>query len=428
MKAYLILISVLLLLVCISLQILSLALPKWSTVNDSKSMSLTGCLDCENFFDDYNFECLARTYCEQNEDYGSCKVNKSLYKAGYAYLVLEVLSLLMALLLLEKQVIWMLNLELGQSVILYVLAGLMLIFHLLGTILWIVFSEAKFMDCGTTKDIYDTPDVCIGQGPSVAIANIFIISASVSYFFFIFLRRSPLHIQTTVTYSKVLWLKGKAWLIIFLFVLIISYTLILVSITTKNWVSNDDIHGSLLRCEDCDDISDLGWSCLSGKECSTDDNSDDCKLYRRLSTSSSSFMILEGMSLITLIFFAQTLTGLIKDLNYGVSLLNYLYAILSMIFNLLACSIWFGISSAEFGGGSLIALDGPSLSVVSQFFMIPLSTLFCVIYRFRSVSYFDPRTLNVTIVEKVQDISMVNHTLSESPKKQKMPEIDNINN
>jgi hypothetical protein len=428
MKFYLIVISVVVLLVNISLIIVSLALPKWSTINDSKEMSLTGCIDCENFYDDFNFECLARTYCEANEDYGTCKVNKNLYKAGYAYLVLEVLSLLMALLLLEKQVIWMFSKEYGHGVLPIILAVLMILFHLAATVLWMILSDSKFSSCGSTGDLYKTPDVCVGHGPIVAITNIILMVGSVCYFIFIYLKRSPLHIYTTITFRKVLWLRGKVWLIILLAVLVLSYMLILISITTKSWVSENNRTGSLLRCDDCSEVSNLNWECLSGKECSTDDNSDDCSLFRRLSSAGRAYLIFEAMSLIFFMFFAQTLTALIKDLDYGIGILNYSYAILAMVFNLLACAVWFGISSAEFEGDSLSALAGPSVSVVSQFLTIPLSALFCVIYRFRQVSLFDSRNLNVTIVEKVHDVSIINNTMTESPKKAYIPSIDIVNN
>lgn len=422
MKQYSILISIGLLVLNLIIIIASLSVPNWSEVNGNKQMSLTGCVDCDNLHEDWNFECLARTICEENDELGGCKVYLNLYKSSYAFLILELLSLLMGLLLLEKKLIWLFKKQFAQGSIAYFQAGLMLFFHLLATILWLVYSKAQWSDCNSTSDIYKTPCVIAKVGPGLAIANIILMTITLSYFIIVFRKRSALNLQSSVSLKKLLWVKGKLWVIILLGLLTVTYILILASLTTTKWVSHDnEIEGSLLRCKDCRKVENLSWQCLSGTECEIDGSSSDCKLYKRLYNSGKVFITLESISIIFLLFFAQNLTALIKEVNYGIGGLNYGYAILAMLFNLLACVTWFGISDSQFTGSNLSALDGPSLSVASQFFLIPVSTLFCLIYRFRTITYYDNRTITAITVDKVQDISMVNMTMTDSPKKAYIP-------
>ena len=428
MKQYFILISIGLLALNLIIIIVTLSVSNWSEVNGNKQMSLTGCVECDSLREDWNFECLAREICDENNDLGGCKAYSNLYKSGYAFLILELLSLLMGLLLLEKKLIWLFKKQFAQGSIAYFHAGLMLCFHLLATILWLVFSKAQWSECSSTSDIYKTPCIEAKAGPALAIANIILMAITLIYFAIVFRQRSALNLQSSVSLKKLLWIKGKIWATFLLGLLTITYVLMLASLTTKSWVSYDnEIEGGLLRCKDCDKVENMSWQCLSGTKCEIDSSSSDCKLYKRLNNAGKAFITFESVSIIFLFFFAQNLTTLIKEVNYGIGGLNYAYAILAMLFNLLACVIWFGISDSQFTGSDLSALDGPSLSVASQFFLIPLSSLFCLIYRLRTITFYEDRTITTTIVEKVQDISIVNITMTDSPKKAYVHSLDNIN-
>ena len=115
----------------------------------------------------------------------------------------------MALLILEKIAILALHGEISSSYTVYAFGGLMMGFHLLGTCLWLGITRATWIGCSTSANLYDVPSICVMDGPKVAIANIFFIAAFLSYFFFIFHKRSTLHLNKKVSFGKFLWIKGK---------------------------------------------------------------------------------------------------------------------------------------------------------------------------------------------------------------------------
>ena len=407
------LIASVLLIIDISLMIGSLSTENWSKVNNSDVMTLAGCKDCDLLQPKWNFECLAKSLCYENSALGSCKVYTNLYHSAYAYLVLEVAALLMALILLEKIVILAFNKDYGSSFSVYLSGSLILVFHLLATTLWFGLSGASPSNCSYTSSLYETPSVCIEDGPKIALANIFLIAMTLGYFFFIFYNRSELHIRKITSLKKILWIRGKFWAYISLLLLSISYIIILASLTTTSWVTQATIQGSLTRCYNCDTVEWLNWECLAGKQCDIDSSSSSCDLYRKLGDSSKAFIGLEIVSIFFLLFFSQSLTALIKGRTYGIGILNFFYPIAAVLANLLASAVWFGMTDCKFNDCKLCGQNGPGLAVASQFFMIPMCAIFLVIYLMKTET-FEENKLDTSIAEKGANSTFV-HKFSESP-------------
>ena len=416
MKLLSVLISTVALILVVCLMISSLAVTSWSLINNKAKMSLGGCKDCDPLSTSWNFECFARSICSENSDLGLCGLYTTLYHSAYAFFVLEVASLLMALLLLEKIAILAVKGDFGSPWGVYATGGLVFVFHILATCLWLGMSGARWGSCSSTTDLYLTPSLCVLDGPKLAIANIFFITAFLGYFFYVFQKRTVLHQHQVIVLKKFLWLRGKYWGVIAMLLMCVGVFIILASLTTTSWVTQGELQGSLMRCHDCGDVNWMGWECLAGTECDTNSSSYNCGFYRKMATGSRGFVVLEAMTLISLILFSQSLTGLIRGRAYGIWFLNYAYPVMAVGFNLLATAVWFGTTQASFRGCELCGQDGPGLAVASQFFIIPMACIYVLLYYMRD-EYFEELKVDTTMGDKVTDLGKGTMIFSESPKK-----------
>ena len=119
----------------ICLIIASLGVKKWSIVDSDKDLGLYSCEDCGAFKNRWNYECLGRSYCEQEGKNAECSLYKDLYKASYSYMVLEFAALVLSFLFLEKCVLAIFGKFSGHRLTIILYGAWMLIFHVLGTIL-----------------------------------------------------------------------------------------------------------------------------------------------------------------------------------------------------------------------------------------------------------------------------------------------------
>lgn len=416
MRLVFLLISTVLLLLVLSLMISSLSVHSWSKINDKSVMSLIGCIDCKPLNNDWNFECFARSICNENSDLGLCKIYTTLYKASFAFYILEIASMIMGILLMEKIAILAMNGDFGSPLSVYFIGSMMLAFHLLAICLWLGITGASWSDCFKTTDIFATQSVCVLDGPKVAIANIFFITLFLAYFFFIFAKRNVQYLHKVVTLKKLLWINGRFWCFVAMGLLGITNFVILASLVTSSWVTKGQIEGSLTRCLDCTEVDWMGWECLAGTECSINSSSENCDFYSKLSRSSKGFIVLEAMTIICLMFFSQSLTSLVRGRIYGLRFLNYAYPLLAVFFNTLATSVWFGTTQSKFNNCDLCAESGPGLAVASQFFIIPMAVIFCLVYFLRSEN-MEGNKIDTSIGDKVIDLTKDDIIFSESPKK-----------
>lgn len=310
-----------LLLLNISLLISAFSLRKWSTINSNKNLGLFSCTDCEQLQDNWNFECLARSACENDSKIGECNLYKDLYKGSFGFLVLEFGSLLMSLLFLEKLILLILKFPTGPRPSFIGTGVSMLIFHVIGTIIWFRYSEAG-TECSSENESDTRPSVCMSTGASTAIANCILMGGTVTLFIIGFLQSTTLE-RTIYIHKKFMWISGTIWLWTSLVFGFITLILILGSLTVKNWVKSQGLLGSLFRCDNCDSIKWMSWSCLQGTACETNTDSDDCKFYKKLAHASDYFICLQALSLILLIFYMQSLTAFVKCKEYGSKYINY---------------------------------------------------------------------------------------------------------
>lgn len=310
-----------LLLLNISLLISAFSSRKWSTISSDKKLGLFSCTDCEQLQENWNFECLARSTCENDSKIGVCNLYKDLYKGSFGFLVLEFGALLMSLLFLEKLILLILKFPTGPRALFLGTAISMLIFHVTGTILWFSYSEAG-RECPYEKDSDTRPSVCMSTGANIAIANSILMGGTITLFIVGYLKSNTLE-RSIYIHKKFMWISGTIWLWTSLLFAFITLILMLGSLTVKNWVKSQGLLGSLFRCDNCDTIEWMSWSCLQGTACETNIDSNDCKLYRKLAHASEYFISIQALSLILLTLYIQSLIAFIKCRELGSKYLNY---------------------------------------------------------------------------------------------------------
>ena len=304
----------------ICLIIASLAVKKWSVVDSDKDLGLYKCEDCGAFKNRWNYECLARSYCDEEGKSSECSLYKDLYKASYSYMVLELAALVLSLLFLEKCVLTIYGKFTGHRFTVVSYGVLMLVFHVLATILWFIYSEAG-SSCDKTS-FKSRPDLCYSQGPSLAISNCILMP--VSLLLVLFLLRSPLTASfEDYTAGRILWISGRIFSLVSLIFITGAVMLMLSSLTINKWLVSDDYQGGLIRCEDCDSNEWLGWSCLKSQECEINDKSSKCSDYEKLSKAADVFLSLQAATFVFVTFFLQNLTAYIKSQPFGLPALNY---------------------------------------------------------------------------------------------------------
>ncbi|OMJ88670.1 hypothetical protein SteCoe_9374 [Stentor coeruleus] len=371
-----------LLLLNISLLISAFSSTKWSTINSNKNLSLFSCTDCEQLQDNWNFECLARTTCENDSKLGECNLYKDLYKGSFAFLVLEFGSLLMSLLFLEKLIFLILKFPSGPRVSFLGVSIFMLIFHVTGTITWFSYTNAG-INCPIEKNNNTRPSVCMNTGSNISIANCILMGGTIILFIISYLKTITSD-SSFYIHKKFIWISGTIWLWTSLVFAFITLILMLGSLTVKNWIKFQGSLGSLFRCDNCDSVQWMSWSCLQGTACEINNDSNDCKLYRKLAHASDYFLSLQSLSLILFALYIQSLTVFIKCKVYGNKYLNYAYPILLFIFNVISTISWFatseGIVNEECTDGDVCVRSGPKLAIASNFTLLMSVCLFLIIY------------------------------------------------
>ena len=308
----------------ISLIIASLGVTKWSIVDSDKDLGLYSCEDCGAFKNRWNYECLGRSYCSEDGKDAECSLYKDLYKASYSFMVLEFAALVLSFLFLEKCVLAIFGKFSGNRLAVFLYGALMLCLHVLGTILWFVYSEAG-QTCDSTS-YKSRPDLCFSLGPSLAIANCILMP--ISLILTIFLVKTP-QSQTIEEYTpgRVLWISGQIFSLVSLILMSGAVVLMLSSLTIDKWLIADDYRGGLIRCKDCDSNEWLGWSCLESQECEINEESSKCSDYKKVSKAANVFVGLQAATFICVTFFLQYLTAYIRGQSFGFPALNYVSCI-----------------------------------------------------------------------------------------------------
>jgi hypothetical protein len=387
-------------------------------------MSLYKCNNCPYFAGDWSWQCFSKWFCEFNSSMDSCIFFDEGFKANRAYITLEVSALIAALLLFEKLLAFKLQRDYGSPSGLYAFAILMTVLHSLATLLWFGFTEASFNeDCSKNDEITDGEvHLCAETGPAVALIALVMAVFTLAIFFLVFYRRTHDRIKVGIETGEFLRVSTRTWMYVVITLQIAGATLIGLSVYTDNWVKRHSkqirFKGGLLECKDCHlEYEHLGWDCLSGFMCDIDSEVGYCLMYEDLkeagrAVSSKQYIALAVTASVFIIVWVQGVAYIIQGREYGFASLNYvsstqIYAGLACLFQLLAVTIWFGISKSAFNAEcnndledptaipALCSSVGPGLAIAAVIVIGVAAIVYSVAFYFRGMSYVKEVSLQI---------------------------------
>ncbi|CAG9333923.1 unnamed protein product [Blepharisma stoltei] len=386
--------------------IISLTAKKWSTLDQgeiSNEMSLYRCKNCVNYLKDWSWKCFS-DYCYYDDSSsGNCIAYNNGSKASFFYFSFEIIAIISGLMVVEKIILVIFDKNYGGKIILCLLAAFMLIAHVMAIYIWSVLNDANWYKSNEECSI-EKPCVYAENGPFLAFANIFICSfAFISLMILIWKQRE--NISNSEPLARYIWfIRVELLLIIVGLLFFILFLIVIFTVYHEEWVerhTKDNLwRGGLSSCVACEPkIPDFDWECLVARECFVSPSSKSCKLYSHMFNAYKLYIFFDGLALLCSVFFIQTYIYFLNRKIYGSAYMTYIYAILLSVFHITATVLWFMESD--------VALDshcnkkkikphkhiftcsrlGPHLLMVSNFFSIFMTALYCYIFYKRNYDY-----------------------------------------
>ena len=228
--------------------------PSWVRL-DSTTLGLISCSDCQGSQKNWTWECFDSMYCDKLQDDLNCTAYHHSFSASFWLLNLDFMAFFFSLMILERFLSYTLGRDYGMPRLLYALAGVTMVLHLVAVIAYFVISKASFTGDGSIS----SPQAL--GGPALSISTLLLLCFSLIFLLIVFRRRdltsdSGLWGAALTTYKRV---SIRTWMHIVLAGIVVSYCLMIAGMVTTNWVRRDDEgelwRGGLLRCEGCPHIT-----------------------------------------------------------------------------------------------------------------------------------------------------------------------------
>ena len=285
----------------LTIQATTLLVPTWVEYK-SETYDLFKCVSCNNLKKSWTFECLARQSCK-NQD-STCQDFTDLFNAGKTFAFFQIFSIFCGLINLEKLFLLISSKPIGSLAFFYFFALLHFAFALLSLVSWFSISPASYSNTLS--------------GAKLAIACTVII-----FIFYILLilpvSRSyrAISILLESKHRPICNINSKILLIFALFIGTSSLCLIYIGLIDENWVSWNDVKGSLFKCKNCLEFEYSDWVCAESYFCEIDPNSEECEVFKKISKSSSSFIPLQLLSIFFITLSFQPGAASLLSSHYG---------------------------------------------------------------------------------------------------------------
>ena len=310
----------------IFLSFLSLFHKHWANANNQE-FGLINCSLCKSFAHNWSWECMARESC-YNDLVDDCSLYKNGYRGSIAYISFEISSLLIGLILLEKMILFLFKKDFGLPVIFLILLVLHWILHAFAIIFWFYLSNSIFF----------SSNIISKTGPMIAIISLLWQTITDGFIFYRFYKENLAYQPSDfMIQNKCCNISPRIWLSISLALLILTFSLILGSLTSDSWLQSSKYSGNLIKCDNCYPIDNLSWSCLAGTECESNSDSYSCNLYRNISNAGDAFIILSAIALLFLLLAAQPVIASIISRDYGLTFVNIVIFYLDLFRNSFFC-------------------------------------------------------------------------------------------
>lgn len=328
----------------------------WSTYGDGDKKHTYGllrCGDCPEGVAGTNWYCPMAIECEDNSDSGLCSLAKDMYNSGNAYMVGQLPTFFIAIMLLERLAYAAYQKDYGWPIVFYFLCGFYPICQIVTIILWFASHEAGFdNDCDVNNsDPNEDIEICDSNGPIVSIVAT-ILSIFAGIISALVFRKRPI-VNPDPEKTKVgrySCFGVKNWLVmigVMLFMLLVI-SLYVASPAHEEWIVTDGHTGGLLKLNGWGPYTNVGYDCISEPRCAIDSSWGSCWTFRTLHQGSMVFLFFEVGAIYCWLLWWEAACHYVIGRDYGFPLLNILSPIGSVLLHTVGTVVWLTRTQAKF--------------------------------------------------------------------------------
>lgn len=200
-----------------------------------------------------------------------------------------------------------------------------------------------------------------------------------------------------------------------------------------DWVSYQTpttYKGGILTLDEIFGIKNLMFNCISGPKCAMNSAliSDQrlCNSFDKLYYAGRVYYWLISMTLLFLCLWLENLYFVIKKIQFGILMTNYLWPILTSMFSLISIGSWFYLSEVSYGADCRVkagdpdttfcAEEGPTFGLISIVCYFFAAIFYCLLYTKRSS--LNPKTQIHPNFRRKLSSSNISKIILEYPSKQ----------
>ena len=321
------------------LSIVSLLSSPWTTF-ESDSLTFThNLLNSVSTPSNYKYSdytCLSSLSCKNPNNSDLCAISLKLEKARNIYLIFEIISLFIMLMIIERLIFKILNRPSGSVKFLLFLIWIFPLVKSIGLATFLIISNVSLDNGNGSKDVKSESGVIISftaLGLSIAGSLLMIVGRISS-------SQKLIKLNINVPTSR---------FVNPLFIFTISQVLLILSIVYPTASYNDfsEITTNIHYVFHKDNFYNLPMSCVAGQECQVLNQT--CSIFDSLFTTEKILRIIEIISYGFLFLWIESFTHLLLKIRIGTNFVNYSYPVLYVIFKLIELIVYIASANISYG-------------------------------------------------------------------------------
>lgn len=297
-----------------------------------RTYGLMRCSDCPPGIAGTNWYCPLAIECTDKPESVLCGLSEDMYNAGNAYLVGQLPTFMLGLMLLERLLYGCMGKDYGWAWVVYLLGGLYPVAMVVSVVLWFASNSATYENQCEENYLNGDIAVCAGNGGQVAIVAAVLSVLAGALAVFVFYHR-PAQIVISGLRNRLL----MCGLMVLMLVILALYV---AAPAHEEWIETDSHMGGLLKMKQWGPYSNLGYDCIAEPRCTLDEDLGSCKSFRRLHQGSMVFLFLEVGAIYSWLLWFEAACFYIIGREYGFSVWNYVTPLLSVGLHTIGTVIW----------------------------------------------------------------------------------------
>ena len=325
----------------------------WSHYGDGdqkRTYGLMRCDDCPPGVAGTNWYCPLEIECIDHPDSGLCNLAKDMYNSGNAYLVGQLPTFMLGVMLLERLLYAALGRDYGWPWVVYFLSGFWPICMLGSIVLWFASNDSNYQDsCDTIPaNPNDSIDACSSDGGIVAIVATILTFIAGIVVAVSFCKRPAFTPPKGTGRRSCFGVPNWLVMILVLIFMLLVVSLYVAAPAHEDWIVTDGHKGGLLKMKRWGNYVNVGFDCIAEPRCAIDDHFGSCWTFRTLHQGSMVFMFFEVGAIYCWLLWFEAVCYYFIGREFGLPVMNYITPVLSVILHTVGTVVWLTRSQAKF--------------------------------------------------------------------------------